>query len=240
VALVVFQEDLVQDEASPGYVELVTEPYGEYLNLCASERFFDQPMYPGACTAFLVSPDLVVTAGHCVTAANVTRRRFAFGFAMYANVDVIRTRFGLAWIGEGAELVARVATAEGADWAVVRLARPMSNRFVEPASRRTSPVSEGEPLYVLGHPNGLPMKYATGSVRDTSHEHYIVTNLDTYGGNSGSPVFDRNQQVVGILIRGEEDFEVTEEGCRRSMYYSDQDGRGEHVQRIQALAQYLP
>ena len=36
------------------------------LNLCADERFADQPVIPHPCTGFLVGPNLLLTAGHCV------------------------------------------------------------------------------------------------------------------------------------------------------------------------------
>ena len=46
---------------------------------------------------------------------------------------------------------------------------------------------------------------------------FFVCNLDTYGGNSGSPVFNSStHELEGILVRGETDFIVTENGCRKS------------------------
>ena len=45
------------------------------------------------------------------------------------------------------------------------------------------------PLVVIGHPSGLPTKIADGAwVRNNESEYYFVTNLDTFGGNSGSAV----------------------------------------------------
>jgi len=42
---------------------------------------------------------------------------------------------------------------------------------------------------------------------------FFDANLDTFGGNSGSPVFDaRTNAVVGILVRGADDYRE-EGGC---------------------------
>ncbi len=74
------------------------------------------------------------------------------------------------------------------------------------------------PVFVLGHPSGLPTKFADGAnVRDNSLAPSFLANLDTYGGNSGSPVFNaQTREVEGILARGEADF-VIRKKCRASL-----------------------
>ncbi|NKC16754.1 MAG: hypothetical protein GKR94_32545 [Gammaproteobacteria bacterium] len=53
-------------------------------------------------------------------------------------------------------------------------------------------------------------------VRNT-HEDYFVANLDPFGGNSGSPVFNADTLTVErILVRGEQDF-APMDGCFVSM-----------------------
>ena len=40
-----------------------------------------------------------------------------------------------------------------------------------------------------------------------SNLYYFTANLDTYRGNSGSPVFNAiTHKVEGVLVRGEQDF----------------------------------
>jgi hypothetical protein len=67
---------------------------------------------------------------------------------------------------------------------------------------------------------------------------YFRANLDTYGGNSGSAVFDANTGVVeGILVRGENDF-VTRGSCRATNYCPANGCRGEdvtHITNVQGL-----
>jgi hypothetical protein len=60
----------------------------------------------------------------------------------------------------------------------------------------------------MGLPSGLPLKLAGGaSVSNNQPAAFVVANLDTYGDNSGSPVFNAaTQEVEGILVRGENDF----------------------------------
>ena len=61
---------------------------------------------------------------------------------------------------------------------------------------------------------------------------FFSANLDTYGGNSGSAVFNAvNGQIEGILVRGATDY-VSRGGCRVSNRISNSSGRGEDVTLI--------
>ncbi len=58
-------------------------------------------------------------------------------------------------------------------------------------------------------------------MRSNRRREFFVANLDTYGGNSGSPVVDARTYVVeGILVRGEDDF-VQNDGCYVSLVCPD-------------------
>jgi len=179
--------------------------FGQINSLCAEERFFDQPV--GAfCTGFLVAPDIIATAGHCVNESNATTVRFVFGFRMVDAV-VPQVVINNDDIYAGAEVVGRKLTDRGTDWCLVRLDRPVDNRRGL-ALRRAGKIADGQSLYVIGHPAGLPVKFAAGAQVRTNSEHaFFTANLDTYGGNSGSPVFNSTtHEVEGILVRGAPDF----------------------------------
>ena len=94
---------------------------------------------------------------------------------------------------------------------------------------------------MIGHPCGLPQKFADGAtVRDNTPKAFFVANLDTYGGNSGSPVFNSsNQAVEGILVRGENDF-VTNGTCFVSLVCPTTGCRGEDVTRASEWATKVP
>ena len=96
-------------------------------------------------------------------------------------------------------------------------------------------------IYVIGHPCGIPMKIGlNGSIRDNTNPNFFVSTLDTYGGNSGSPVFKAaNNKVIGILIKGHKDF-VTVEGCRKSFRCGVTECRGEDATRIAPLISIIP
>jgi V8-like Glu-specific endopeptidase len=232
-----FQATDVVDNGD-GTSTLQTQSFATAYNLCTSEPFRDQPI--GAfCSGFLVGQDLIATAGHCVNASNVTNIRFVFGFRMQDATTAL-TRISNTEIYRGVAVVGRQEVATGPDWAVVRVDRAVTNHPVV-TIRRTARIADGEAVHVIGHPNGLPMKFAGGAaVRDNTPAAFFVANLDTYGGNSGSPVFSSaTHQVEGILVRGENDF-VTQNNCRVSLVCPDTGCRGEDCTRTTEFAALVP
>ena len=217
---------------------LQTQNFRTSQNLCPNERFGEQPI--GCfCSGFLVAPDIVATAGHCVNANNVTSVRFVFGFRML-DAETAQTRVNNTEIYRGVSIIGREEIATGADWALVRIDRAVTDHPLAQI-RTEGKVSDAQEVHVIGHPVGLPTKFAGGAaVRDNEPEAFFVANLDTYGGNSGSPVFNSDTHVVeGILVRGETDFAMSGT-CRVSLVCPSTGCRGEDVTRTTEFAIHVP
>lgn len=189
-----------------GYDVVGVTDLSERQNLCPDERFADQPTV-ATCSGTLIDDDLVLTAGHCMVpqgslgTASCTTTRFVFDFAMadastietIALEDVYRCRAVLAHRWD-----------DSVDYAVVQLDRPVTGR--SPASVRSAEgaLAVGTPLVEIGFPTGMPLKIdAGGRVLDPGPPDlpYFVTDLDAFRGNSGSGVFDADEQLVGIVAR---------------------------------------
>ena len=213
-----------------GRWKLRTSSYQEDFELCSSETFASQPL--GCfCSGVLVAPDIVATAGHCVkSTADLKHIRFVFGFRM-VDADTARTSFPKRDVYRGTKVIGRKFTPDRTDWALIRLDRPVVGR--KPVRvRAAGKVKANEPVFVIGHPNGLPQKLAGGArVRGNSKASFFVANLDTYGGNSGSPVFsDKSYELEGLLVRGQTDF-VSTGTCNVSLTYPTTGAGGEDVTR---------
>jgi len=209
--------------------------------LCAQEPFRAQPSV-GYCTGFLVAPDIVATAGHCITnSEECSRVVFIFGYVMVDKAKAV-LRFPASEVYFCSGIIARKEAA--ADWALVRLDRPVVDHPCL-AVRRSGSVPDGQQLVVIGHPEGLPRKYAGGpktTVRENKQPDFFQANLDAYGGNSGSPVLAwPSMQVEGILVRGLKDF-VQDGECDRSHRCSDEAGcpTWEECTRSTRFERFLP
>ncbi|AKB51220.1 V8-like Glu-specific endopeptidase [Methanosarcina barkeri str. Wiesmoor] len=232
-----FRASKVTDNGD-GTSSLQINNFGTAKNLCPGERFRNQPT--GAfCSGFLVAPDIIATAGHCVNTGNVTNICFVFGFRM-RDTDNAETAINNTEIYRGAELIGRQEIGNGPDWALVRIDRPVNNHNVV-RIRRNGKINETQALHVIGHPSGLPTKFAGGaSVRDNQPDAFFIANLDTYGGNSGSPVFNsKTHEVEGILVRGDTDF-VRQGTCNVSLVCPSTGCRGEDCTRTTEFQQLIP
>jgi V8-like Glu-specific endopeptidase len=212
-----------------------------FMNVCEDERYADV-INAGNCSGFLVGEDLLVTAGHCMRSEfDCENAKWAFNYQ--ADVISENTDLPAEDVYECAEIVSQqLSTASKNDYALIKLNRKVEGR--EPLKFRTegrAPI--GLPLVVIGHPSGLPTIVADGAfVRDEDNDFFFKANLDTFGGNSGSAVFNAETGVVeGILVRGERDYIFdSEAGCNR-VYQCEDDGcRGEDVTRITVIPELVP
>lgn len=221
-----------------GTSTIVTRNFGTSYNLCSTERYRTQPI-AGFCSGFLVDPSLIATAAHCVDSSNLANVRFVFGFQM-RNATTAETTISTSEIYRGIRIIGRAIGNQGTDWCVIQLDRPVLNhRYVR--LRRSGKIANNSSVYVIGHPCGLPKKWAGGAtVRDNNPARYFVANLDTYGGNSGSPVFNAsNHNVEGILVRGETDF-VLNGSCRVTNVIPANGGNGEDCTRVSEFVTLVP
>ena len=89
---------------------------------------------------------------------------------------------------------------------------------------------------------GLPVKAAYGEntrVFNAAQNIYF-SNLDTFGGNSGSPVFNDAGEVVGILVAGAADYlRVKRQNCFISARYPEEKSE-EVISRISQFERHLP
>lgn len=190
------------------------------------------------CSGFLVGSDLLVSAGHCVKdKTDCENVFFSFDYKsgdyheeylklpkenIYRCKQVIQSNYGVF---------------SRTDFALVKLDRAVTNRKPLPI-RRMGGVDSKDKLFVIGHPMGLPQMYQPGGkVRSSVGINTFVATLDTFSGNSGSPVFNKESLMVeGILVKGEDDLEYDiDYGCYKNKVCRESECRGETVLRTTSL-----
>jgi hypothetical protein len=212
------------EECGNNCFKLIVNRYKETYKLCENENFCYQPNIEGlACTGFLVDEDIIATAYHCVNKKPLRDLRFVFGYRMLDPSSPV-VEFQSKDIYEAREILDKRYIRRGnfSDWAFIKLDRKVEGKHIVELSKKDVYSEQG--VYTIGHPCGLPLKYAPGaSVRGVKKENFIAT-MDIYSGNSGSPVFDSNtHQLVGIVIHGHNrDFRWTGK-CWTTVIYPDDE-----------------
>lgn len=192
-----------------GDIAIFTRPLADAFQVCPDARFASQPT-AADCSGVLIDDDLVLTAGHCFTSDSACER-FAFMFDYFFSAPGKFEPTGWGDLYGCRRIVKRQITADTnpprIDYAIVQLDRTAVGRT--PATFRTTPLSDGEPLSVLGCVSGLPAKIDSGAHVISSrapNSDFFLLDSDTFQGSSGSGVFDANAQLLGVLVRGGEDY----------------------------------
>ena len=220
--------------SNPNNVTFTASTLGSAYNLCSTERFRDD-LTPAFCSGTLIDDDLVLTAGHCITSASAcTNTRFVFNF--YRTSATAMQPVTTADIFSCQSIVVRqqsTVNGRNLDYAIVRLDRAATPRFTPaPVRTATTALAVGANVTVIGSGSGIPFKIdAGGSVRDARAGtlDYFVASTDTFGGNSGSGVYEMSDYTVaGILVRGETDY-VTNGSCSIVKVCTETGCRGEDI-----------
>ncbi len=200
--------DLIRDleGENEGFSLIFGATYKETKNLCPGVKFEHQ-LAAASCSGFLIAPDLIATAGHCIDKhKGCNGNKWVFGFHQRFEVDLTSTKAILAGtdnIYECKNIIRRKEDFWGNDYAVIQLDRPVEN-YSPLKIRRSGKIAKNTGVVIIGNPSGLPTKIA-GNAKVTNNWSgaTFTTNLDSFAGNSGSAVFNAETGMVeGILVRG--------------------------------------
>lgn len=220
------------DDGNGGFVMSATI-LGASQRLCKDEKFYNQPTAAN-CSGFLVAPNLLVTAGHCMkNQSNCDSSSWVFNYAVSDGSQGVN-RIEKDDIYKCAKIIETKLSSDQNDYAIIQLDREVEGRL--PLTVRTSgKIDKNDTLLMIGHPTGLPTKIAPdAAIRNNDHPLFFKATTDSFGGNSGSAVFNQDTGVVeGILVRGEQDYAYDSASkCYRVKYCAESGCRGEDVTRI--------
>jgi Trypsin-like peptidase domain len=220
--------------SNPNNVTFNSSTLQSAFGLCTTERFLNDPT-PAFCSGTLIDDNLVLTAGHCITsAADCSNTRFVFNF-FRPSATTLQT-VTTADIFSCTSIVARTLGTVGGqnlDFAVLRIDRAATPRFVPaPIRPGNTALTVGQNVAVIGSGSGIPFKVDSGgTVRNARAGtlDFFVATTDTFGGNSGSGVYETaNNTVAGILVRGETDY-VPNGSCNVVNVCSETGCQGEDI-----------
>jgi V8-like Glu-specific endopeptidase len=181
--------------------------------LCRDQKFLDKPSLSYSCTGFLVGPDLLATAGHCMVNTGEAREETGMHCEIYG------------WLFDYQEQGSQKTKVSGIpahryyrckrivyavkdekfpfrDYALVQLDRPVTGR--KPLALASTEPEAGDALKMVGYPLGMPVM-ATGNgkvLAKAPGTQSFVSDLDSMDGNSGAVVLSAKNEVVGILVGG--------------------------------------
>lgn len=208
VAGILYEKDILENEIviTESYKNLKFEFKEEDKLLCSSVKFYQQKTAP-FCTAFAVSDDIIITAGHCVSDSNLDEIVFVFDLKL-DNKDDDFSIISEEQIFYPKVILDRVYDSiKKLDYTIIEVEKTIpKNRILDYSLNFNYTI--GTRNYIIGHPSGLPIKFAPdGYITQRPSLNHFQTNLNAFSGNSGSPIFDeKSNKVIGIFIAGENKF----------------------------------
>jgi V8-like Glu-specific endopeptidase len=209
VALVL-KKNLYYDPKTEKYKPVTAPPLiKERNNISDKETLFNDEKALSYCSGFFVSPSQVITAGHCV-------KKWYNGELILKPEDIYvvsgwkresKDKFNLEFSKDDVYEVNDAIKKEDGneDWAILFLKKNEGNK--KPlVLDRLDLYSEGDPVFVVGYPLGMSVKLADDAKIFKITDERLLMNSDTFFGNSGSPVFNKYNRVIGILVSGRDDF----------------------------------
>lgn len=161
-------------------------------------------------TGFLIAEDLLITNHHVMepfllNQLSSTRVALHFDYKMHEGKPLKGSKYKLA-----SEWLVSQSTEENLDYALLRLAEPAGRGtvgnnpnasirgYLNPTNRVPA---EGEPLMIIQHPKGNPLRFALGSVKcltPPAAKQYLTYDVNTDDGSSGSPCFMSDWSLVAL------------------------------------------
>lgn len=129
----------------------------------------------------------------------LTNKHVAFNSSTNANYKKVQVRLYDAenWID--AEVI---KVSDNEDLALIKINKKNASYF-----KMTSSISDGQPIFTIGNPNGFGLSFTSGVISsklkkvvyDSKTIEAIQTSLVINEGNSGGPVFNKFGQLVGLI-----------------------------------------
>ncbi|MGC9070525.1 MAG: trypsin-like serine peptidase [Elusimicrobiales bacterium] len=210
VPALVRKSSLLFDEKRQKYIA-VTKVLKESSYLADDEDFSDQ-LQLAFCSASLVGKRLILTAGHCIDNNSYKDVYVVFGWRQTGKGQY-NLEFSEDDVYEIERIIVRKLSDEFIgyediyeDYALALLKRAVKGVQELSIDRDGSFVVKDREVFTIGYPKGMSVKIT--DPKDA--KIYIVgktqfnTDLDAFGGNSGSPVFDSyTKRIIGILVSGD-------------------------------------
>jgi V8-like Glu-specific endopeptidase len=192
-------------------IKLLGPPIREVFRLCKKERFAHQP-FVASCSGFLVAPDIIATAGHCMQSReDCTQNHWVFNYRVEnSNQRSVSVRSSDVY---NCKEVIKQEVSGTHDFSLIRLDRPVQG--VLPVKIAKNLPKTGDPVVMIGYPSGLPQKISDNAIVTSVSKNEFRATVDAFQINSGSAIFhSESGELMGILIRGQRDYRTNEElGC---------------------------
>jgi hypothetical protein len=195
--------------------------------VCAEERFSGQLSLRNNCTAILVSPKHLLSAGNCINEHFCTNDLYYWMFDNDLKTDGPQIETNSRKNFYRCKKVVKRAfdRNSGVSYILFELEKEVKN--IEPVKfRRSGRMGVNEEVIVLGHPQGLPLKIADHAQALDQNETHFILNSDISGSTRGAAIINaKNYELEGIMVYGTANYESSGDACKKSTVLRDEEAQ---------------
>lgn len=180
------------------------------------------------CSGALVSDDLVLTAGHCISDQKIDPETGKKNSIYYRDIYIVfnwkkstngnyKDSFSKDEVFKVNRIIVRELKGDISDinnyrdYALVELSKRALKYKPLPIERADGFLIKGAPVFTIGYPAGMSVKITEPDAAKIGNvgDYGFTANIDHFAGNSGSPVFNSyTKRITGILVSGDADFYI--------------------------------
>lgn len=169
---------------------------------CAGDSPKKSARTEGFCSAFLVAPDIMLTASHCLDERRPCNANLSFVFDM-RDPQASLPESNVYQCKEVLKAGDRKSDGHYGDFALIRLDRPVNGKKAITAVSKKSFVAEKDQLVVVGYPAGLGLREGSGPFVFGENLYPATAEVaGAMGGVSGGPVFYKDPRSGACFLAG--------------------------------------
>ncbi len=199
---------------------------------CPNSKFDDQCNIVIA-TGFIISKDRIITANHVFS--NDVKPDMNKFYLVIDYVSDVGMKIDVQKVFTIEKTIDKMSNDIHKDFIILKVNRPFPTENLSLKINATDNIVNNQSVFMIGFPSGLPMKLADNAKVYLKEKTVFYTNLDAFTGNSGSPVFNINGDVEGILISGARDYVDSSENCCKLTSYSNEIERNSESEKVLRL-----
>ncbi|MCG2725048.1 MAG: serine protease [Elusimicrobia bacterium] len=212
VVAIVRKSSFIFDEKNNTYKPMDIKIIGESKNLKKNADFYKQKIL-SFCSGSLVSDNLILTAGHCISSDPSDFVYFKDVYIVFGWKQSGKGKYNLSFTADQVYEVDDIVVREKQgdiknkntyqDYALVKLNRRVPNKTPLVLDRNGDFLVKGDKVFAISYPSGMSVKITDPNDAEIYEigKNIFATDLDAFRGSSGAPVFDSyTRRIIGILV----------------------------------------
>ncbi len=187
----------------------ITDKFNNISNICDTDIFYDENVLisGNSCSSYAISDSTVISAAHCIAVINpATLSNYSI---IFEDLDSIYNNDFIVLNESIYKFEKIIKIINNKDLVVLKL----KDKIKKIHKTNFNSMQNIRDPFAIGFPFGSKMKVSKGTIFINKTVNYAYTTMNVYDGSSGSPVFNYDNSLIGIITNSGFIFAKAPSGC---------------------------